>query len=305
MSKQQVVNELHKPARKNFKRRRVIMKGLDDLWQADLVEMGQHAKQNNGYKYLLTVIDTFSKYAWAVPIKNKTGDEVCTAMMKIFKDGRLPTNLQTDDGTEFFNTKFKKLMNKYNINHYSTFSSLKASIVERFNRTLKEKMWKQFSLNGSYNWLKIISKLINNYNGTRHRTIKTKPCDVTSDKEKTLLSTVYNNIKIADTPKYKVGDFVRISKYKSLFDKGYLPSWTTEIFKIKKIQITNPVTYLLEDFHSQPIQGGFYEYELQKVKYPDVYLVEKILKRNGDNIYVKWLGFSSEHNSWVNNKNIV
>ncbi|XP_044737078.1 uncharacterized protein LOC123299015 [Chrysoperla carnea] len=95
--KQQVVNELHKPARKNFKRRRVIIKGLDDLWQADLVEMGSYAKENNGYKYLLTVIDSFSKYARATPIKNKSSEAVCNAMIKIFQQGRIPKNLQTDD----------------------------------------------------------------------------------------------------------------------------------------------------------------------------------------------------------------
>lgn len=129
--KQQVVNELHKPARKNFKRRRVIIKGLDDLWQADLVEMGSYATENNEYKYLLTVIDSFSKYAWAMPIKNKSSEAVCNAMIKIFQhlSTRIPKNLQTDDGKEFFNKKFHSLMEEYGINHYSTFSIKKASIV--------------------------------------------------------------------------------------------------------------------------------------------------------------------------------
>ena len=150
MSKRQVIEELHKPARKNFKRRRVVIKGLDDLWQADLVEMGAYSSDNKNHCLLLTIIDTFSKYAWGIPIKNKIGAEVTAARQSVFNDGRIPKNLQTDDGKEFFNKSFQNLMNKYGVNHYSTYSVLKASIVERFNRTLKSMMWKEFSMNGTY-----------------------------------------------------------------------------------------------------------------------------------------------------------
>lgn len=304
MSKRQVVNELHKPARKNFKRRRVIIKGFDDLWQADLVEMGAYAELNKDFRYLLTVIDTFSKFAWAIPIKRKTGLEVTTAMQSIFNEGRSPQNLQTDDGKEFFNSAFQKLMKTYNINHYSTYSTLKASIVERWNRTLKTAMWKEFSMNGTYQWINILKKLVNDYNKRKHSTIKMRPCDVTSNEEKHLLSTVYNHIKIIDRGRYKVGDFVRISKHKHVFEKGYTPNWTTEIFKIRKIQNTHPITYLLEDYKGNPIQGGFYELEISGAKYPDFYLVEKILKKQGDKVFVKWLGFPSNHNSWINKKDV-
>ena len=110
--------------------------------------MGAYAAENKGYKFLLTVIDTFLKYAWVVPLKNKTALAVTNAMESIFK--RIPKNLQTDDGKEFFNTHFSKIMANHHINHYSTYSVLKASIVERFNRTLKSMMWKEFSASGSY-----------------------------------------------------------------------------------------------------------------------------------------------------------
>lgn len=306
MNRKQVVNELHKAARKNFSRRRVILKGLNDLLQADLVEMIPYAKENKNYKYLLTVIDAFSKYAWAIPIKQKTGTEVSQAINKIVKQlPSPPRNIQTDDGKEFFNIHFKRLMEKYNINHYSTFSGLKASIVERFNRTLKNKMWKEFSMQGNYKWLPILSNLLQKYNDTKHRTINMKPNQVNAKAEKRLLSSVYNKIKIFLPGKFKVGDFVRISKTRKTFDKGYTPNWTTEIFKIYKVRVTNPVTYLLKDYQNQPIQGGFYEFELQKSKYPDNYLIEKVLKRKGDQVYVKWLGFDNSHNSWINKKQII
>lgn len=179
MSRQQVVNELHKPARRNYVRRRVIMKGMNDLLQADLVEMIPYAQMNKNYKYLLTIIDTFSKFAWAIPIKTKSAPDVSAALDSVLKTLKYPPkNLQTDDGKEFFNARVKKLMAEYNINHYSTFSGLKASIVERFNRTLKNRMWKQFSMQGTYKWIDMVSGLVANYNNTKHRTIKMKPNQV-------------------------------------------------------------------------------------------------------------------------------
>lgn len=308
MSKRDVVEELHRPCRRNFKRRKVIIKGLDDLWQADLVEMGVYASENNGYRYLLTVIDTFSKYGWVVPLKNKTALAVANAMQSIFDKKRIPKNLQTDDGKEFFNnTHFPKLMAKHQINHYSTYSALKASIVERFNRTLKSIMWKEFSSRGAYKWIHLIKELLLDYNSRKHRTIKMRPLDVNKSNEQQLLSTVYERIKIKPVnTKFKYGDCVRISKYKHVFSKGYTPNWTTEIFKVKTIQPTSPVTYLLEDYQGNPIRGGFYEQELTLTKYPKLFLVEKILQqRRNNNIFVKWLGFNNEHNTWIKKSELI
>lgn len=275
MSKKQLVDELHKPARRNFKRRVVILEGINDLWQADLVEMGEYSSDNNGYRYLLTVIDAFSKYAWAYPIKTKTGFEVTKAIEQILLK-QSPANLQTDNGKEFYNVYFQNMMKKYNINHYSTYSSLKASIVERFNRTLKSKMWKLFSLNGNYKWIDKIQILVNNYNNTIHRTIKMKPKNVSILNEKKLLQTVYSKIKILPKAKFKIGEKVRISKYKHIFEKGYTPNWTTEVFTISQIKNTNPITYILNDYENKNIKGCFYEYELLKTSQPNIYLIQKI-----------------------------
>ncbi|XP_043481760.1 uncharacterized protein LOC122510885 [Leptopilina heterotoma] len=211
-----VVNELHTQARKNYPRRRVEMRDIDETWQADLVEMIPYSRINKG------------------------------------------------------------------------FNNMKASIVERFNRTLKRKMWMQFSLRGNYKWYDILPTLISNYNNTKHRTIGMKPKDVTSE----------------DTTKYKIGDKVRVSKYKNVFEKGYTPNWTTEIFTVDQVVSTQPVTYKLKDYQDQPISGGFYEEELLKVKYSDIYLVEKILKTRGNKVLVKWLGFDNSHNTWEDKANV-
>lgn len=306
--KEEIVNEIHKPARKHFKRRRVIVKGLNDLVQADLVEMIKYAKINKGYKYILVVINVFSKFVWCEPVKNKSGNEVVRAMDKILSQmNARPKNLQTDMGKEFYNKKFKELTDKWKINHYSSYTHLKASVVERVNRTLKNKMWRQFSLQGNYKWLDVLSDIVADYNNTNHRTIKMKPINVKKKDVKRLLQTVYSHLKTVDPrkQKFKVNDYVRISKYREAFSKGYTPNWSNEIFQIRKIHRSNPRTYLLEDQEGDEIQGGFYEHELQKVKYPDIYLVEKIIRRKGNKLYVKWLGLNKKHNSWILKNQIV
>ena len=299
--KKVVVNELHRPSRKNFLRRNVIQIGINDTLQIDLVEMIPYHTENKGYKYLLTAIDIFSKKAFARPLKNKTGAEVTKAMSSIIEEiGKPPKNIHSDQGKEFFNKDFERLMKKYKINFYNTFTHLKASICERFNRTLKTKMWKMFSLNGNYRWLKELPALIKSYNESFHRTIKMRPIDITKAHEHHLLSSVYKNVVTTPKHRYKVGDHVRISKYKGVFRKGYEPNWSTEIFLVDHIHSTYPVTYTLKDLEGTVISGDFYEPELQKVKYNDIYLVEKVVKRKGAKQLVKWLGFDDSHNSWIN-----
>lgn len=281
------------------------MGGIGDTYQIDLVEMIPHARINRNFKYILTIIDIFSKFAWAVPIKSKTAKDVTHAMNIVLSLGNVPKNIHSDMGKEFYNTTFQTLMHHHKINHYSTFSTMKAAIIERFNRTLKSKMWQQMHYNGSYIWIDILDNIISTYNHTNHRTIGMKPSEVDKRNEKILLQTVYMYKKEFPLKhKYNVGDFVRISKYKSTFQKGYEPQWTTEIFSVSKVQLTQPITYLLKDYKENEIKGAFYELELQKVKYPNYYLIEKVLRRSGNKLYVKWLGFDNSHNSWINSKNV-
>lgn len=309
MSKLDLVNELHHDARKTFVRRSTEMRGISDTLQADLVEMIPYASTNRNMKYILTVINIFSKKAFARPVKNKTGQEVTRAMQSILDTfDHSIKNLHVDMGKEFYNKTMKNMLRDRNINLYSTFSGKKAAMVERFNRTLKNKMWKTFSFRGSYKWIDILSELIADYNDTKHRTIKMKPNNVNIRNEQLLLNTVYNrkwDIMSKSKAKFNIGDQVRLSKYKHIFEKGYTPNWTTEIFKIKKVQYTNPITYILVDLDGHHIQGSVYEPELQLVKFPDLYLVEKIIKTRGNQLYVKWLGFNSQHNSWINKNDIL
>lgn len=312
MSKEIVVKEIHKQARKNFPRRHVVMKDIDDLWQADLIDMQSISRENSNFKYILAVIDVFSKYAWVYPLKQKNMEQTFKAFQHLFSKNRIPKNLQTDLGTEFYNKKLKTLFNHYNINHYSTYSTKKASVVERFIRTFKGIMYRYFSLKGNYVWFShdILSKLIEMYNGRMHRTIGLKPNQVNASHKEQILQKYKNNIRldkrfIQNKTILKFGDYVRISKYKGTFEKGYTPNWSTEIFKIIKIQNTDPVTYLLEDAKKNPILGSFYIQELQKTRHPDIYLVEKVIKKNGNKLFVKWLGLPSNENCWIDKSKVL
>ena len=300
--KEKLVEELHKPARKNYARRKVIVRDIDETWQADLVDLKMYSKTNRGYTFLLTVIDVVSKYAWALPLKKKTAVSLKNAFSKIFKEGRTPQNLQVDQGTEFYNKDVKSLLASKKIHMYSSYSNLKASIVERFNRTLKTEMWKKFTLNGNHKWVDLLDSLIFQYNNRKHRTIGMKPVDVNRKNLKTVLNRIrsqkYYKI-IKDKPKFKVDDVVRISKSKHVFDKGYTPNWSTEIFTITKVFPSEPHTYYLKDYKNEEIAGAFYEEELQKCRYTDVYLIEKIIKKHGNKLFVKWLGFDDSHNQWI------
>ena len=125
------------------------------------------------------------------------------------------------------------------------------------------------------------------------------PKDVTASNADQLKRIYQNRPNIISKPKFKVGDHVRVSKYKHAFEKGFTPNFTAESFVVDAVKPTKPITYRLKDYQGNPIQGGFYQEELTSVKYPDVYLIEKVMKRWGNRLFVKWLGFDSSHNSWT------
>ena len=295
-----MVEELHKPARRHYPRRKVDIRDYDDTWSADLIDMSAYAKVNKNHHFILTVIDNFSKYAWAIPTKTKSGRDVTAAMRTVLEQGRQPRRLHVDRGKEFYNSSFKNLMDEYGIHMYSTFSNLKSCLAERFNRSLGTLLFKEFSFRGTYKWIDILPDLVSIYNTRKHRTIGMRPADVTPANAHRLKK-IYQQRQRPPRkkPKFKVGDKVRASKHKHVFEKGFTPNFTPEISEIVAVKPTSLITYRLKDYQNEPIEGGFYEEELAPVKFPDVYLVEKVLKRRGNRLFVKWLGFDSSHNSWI------
>ena len=159
--KDRLAVELHKPVRRKFKKRRVVANEVDAIWSADLVDMQWSSRQNRSYKYLLNVIDVFSKYAWSIPIKDKTGKTISDTFQKLVKtSGRKPRKLWVDQGTEFYNRVFRGWLKDHGIEMYSVHNEGKAVVVERFNRTLKEWMWKYFSANNTHQYFDILDTLV-------------------------------------------------------------------------------------------------------------------------------------------------
>lgn len=164
----QLTYTLHKPVRKRFKRNPTIVNGIDDQWQADLVDVKEFARENKGYKYLITIIDIFTKYAFVFPTKTKTMSDVLAGFKEVFK-ARRPIKLQTDQGKEFDNKLFRDFLKTENILYYTTRNTeIKCAIVERFNRTLRSRMFRYFTKHGTRKYIDVLDNLVSAYNKTTH-----------------------------------------------------------------------------------------------------------------------------------------
>ena len=301
----QDVYTLHKPVRYKFPQRKVIVAGPNQQWQADLVDVSRLRRHNQANRFLLTCIDVFSKKAWVVPLKDKTGSSLLGAFQSI--DHPLPKTLQTDKGTEFTNKKFQHWLSKKGVRFFTSENDdIKASIVERFNRSLKSKLWRYFTHHNTLTYVDILDSVVDVYNRTPHRSIGMAPNDVTAGNKARVWLRLYADPPLYKEPSLQVGDTVRISKARRAFKKGYLPHWSEEIFNIVERKGTHPPTFVLGDYSNEILKGTFYPQELQKVtKTDDVYRVEKILKRTKNRIFVKWQGYPDKFNSWVNVKDLV
>ena len=299
--------EFNKPVINKFERKKVIVNHIDEIHSCDLVDMQKYSKMNKGYKYIFTNIDIFSKYLWAFPIKSKKISDIKPCFEKIFKE-RKPSYIWSDQESSFSSKEMLKFFENNNVKIYHTYSNLKAVVIERFNRSLCELMMKSFVKNNNTVWYNILPELSKIYNNRYHRTIKMKPIDVNKKNEKYIKNTIYNYDITNKKPKYKINDLVRISlKRRQLFDK---PStnikWSEELFKIYKINKSNVITYQLKDMNNEIIKGIFYEKELQLTKnISDEYIIKKILKTNKNKIYVKWRGYNSSFNSWIDKNSVT
>lgn len=299
---------LHRAARKRYPTRRYYVNDIDEQWQSDLADMVDVQRWNNGYRYILTVIDILSRYGWARPLKTKAGREVAAAFKSIFDaDGRIPIRIQTDQGKEFENRHVRELCSQHNIELFSVKSAYKCALVERWNRTVKSKLWKVFTAKNTRKWVDELQNVVYAYNHHVHRIIKRRPVDITRENAREVWNELYANRKTGILPKdVKVGDRVKISKVKSVFEKGYLPNWTEEEFFVDSINTKfHPTSFKLRDYNGDVIEGSFYRYEIQPViRDEETFLVEKIIRRqrrHGNQLwyFVKWLGYPASMNSWV------
>ena len=202
--------------------------------------------------FLLCAIDLYSKYAFFIPLKDKKGISIVNAFDKIIKQSkRKPNKIWVDQGSEFYNNKFKKWLSDNNIIMYSTYNEGKPVVAERFIRTLKNKLYKHMTATSKNVYYNVLDGIVNEYNNTKHSTIKMKPKDVGYNNKR-----VYIDEHNEKDSRFKVGDRVRISKFKNIFAKGYTPNWSRELFIVNKINDTVPYTYNLKNLNDEEIIGS-------------------------------------------------
>ena len=257
-------------------------------------------RYNKGTRFLLCVIDIFSKYAWVVPLKDKKGISIVKVFQIILKQSnRKPNKIWVDKGSEFYNASFKKWLQDNDIVMYSTHNEGKSVVAERSIRTLKSKICKYMNLISKNVYMDKLDDIVHEYDNTYHTAIKLKPIDV---KDNTYINT-NKEINNKD-PKFKFADPVRISKYKNIFAKGYTTNWFEEVFVIKKVKNTVSSTYVINDLNRKEITGTFYELELQKTNQEE-FRIEKVIRQKGDKLCVKWKGYDNPFNSWIDKKDLI
>ena len=235
-----LVEKLHKPVIKKFNKRKVYSQIKDNIWRVDLADMQSLSRKNKGIKYLLCAIDLYSKYAFVIPLKDKKGISIVNAFNKIIKQyNKKPNKIWVDQGGEFY--VFKKWLSGNDIIMYSTYNEGKSVVAERFIRTLKNKLYKHMTATGKNVYYDVLDDIVNEYNNTKHNAIKMKPKDVGDNKR------AYIDEHNEKDSRFKVGDSVRISKFKNIFAKGYTPNWSKEIFIVDKINDTVPYAYNIKD----------------------------------------------------------
>ena len=272
--KEQFYKEIYKNVKaKKFQRQHVTAYSNKDLFSADLVDVSKYARFNKGNHFLLTIIDVYSRYAWVVPVKNKSALNVLEAFKSM---NQIPKNLWVDEGKEFFNSSFKLFNIKNGINMYHTYSEIKGAFIERFNRTLKEKIEKYLDSNRTKVYIDELPAIVKKYNETKHSITKETPTDIYFG------NSIPDQYKVIEEKegRFKVGDYVRLNRSKSLFEKGYTYRFTKEVYKIKEIHCPPyPIMYTIEDTLGEEIIGRFYDNEMELTQVPNFKVFEKVIKQ--------------------------
>ena len=259
------------------------------------------SKYNKGIRFLLCVIDIFSKYAWVVLLKDKKGISIVKAFQIILKQSnRKPNKIWVDKGSEFYNAYFKKWLRDNDIVMYSTHNEGQSFVAERFITSLKSKIYKYITSISKNVYINILDDIVDEYNNTYHTTIKMKPIDV---KDNIYINTS-KEINNKD-PKFKVGDHARISKYKNIFAKGICLIGVKKYSLLKKLKtLFRGLFYVINDLNGEEIIETFYKKELQKTNQEE-FRIEKVIRLKGDKLYVKWKGYDNSFNSWIDKENLV
>ena len=253
-----------------FPTRRVIVKFPDELWMADTIDTGVYdAKLNKNYRYIILMIDCFSKVIYVSPMIKKDGPSSLAAIKKIFdKLDRLPVNLATDGGTEYHNKEVLSFLQMKGVNHYTmpTKTKYKAMMAERAIRTIKTRMEKFYYKSGKRVWYGHLDQIVSNYNHTPHRSIGMAPLDVNEDTQRKVFKRMYPYSKITVDCRIKKGDKVRKKIEKKDFEKGYSQKWSDEVYIVDSVHQSNTICfYKLKSLEEKILKGVYYFYQLNVV----------------------------------------
>ena len=263
---------MHRPSRKKFTRNKVVVDAMDELWDMDLIDMTYMSKYNDGYLFILAIVDIFSRYAWVVLIKSKKAVDVLRGLNLLFDSTvRRPITIRSDKGSEFVNKTVARFFEDNAILHSVTQNEVKANYVERWIKTLKGRLSRYFQDKNTFAYLKILPDIVNSYNHTYHRSIKRTPASVTEQNQLDLWQQMYvepyipkkkvvkKEKKKKNLFRYKVGDTVRISHLRNVFTTG-------EVFTITSRLMRNAISvYKVKVYAGEDIRGTFYQLELQRV----------------------------------------
>lgn len=313
----QDVYTLHRPSRRKFPRIHYNVTNIDDLWEADLIELRNLKRHNDGYSYLLVVIDVLSKYVWVEASRDKTSESVTSAFQRVLErsEGRAPIYLQTDKGKEFIGRPMQKFLGENGIRFRAARNpDIKAAVVERFNRTLKERMWRFFTRENTRRYVDVLQDIVRAYNHTRHSSTRMQPAIVSRENARIARENIAlrwrrdaNEKRGGGKAKYRVGDLVRISRTKAAFEKGYEARWSEEIFRIRRVlDWRKPLVYELSDLAGEVIDGIFYEAEIARVEKnlrEEEFIVDHVIRSKGrgnnKELLVSWRGYPSKFDSWI------
>lgn len=304
---------LTRGARRKFRRNRVIVKGVDSQWDSDLMDMQNVSKENDGVRYILVMIDIFSRKLWCQPLKDKTGKSVVKAMTAIFAEGRQPLTMRSDRGREYLNKDVQEYLKQLGVHHFTTNNEPKANYAERVIRTLRQKIFRYTMKKQNYRYVNVLQQLVNSYNRTVHSSLGVTPDSVNKGNEDEVRLNQYlrrkKRTKMKATKRrfrYKVDDTVRISHVRQVFDREITQKWSGEIFKIKSRLFRQDIpVYRLSDWEGEDVGGTFYQSELQGVRVDEntVFKIEKVLKKRTvagkKQALVRWLHWPKKYDSWL------
>ena len=311
---EQDVYTSHHPIIRRFARRQVIVRGMDDVWDVDLVDMSNLAEANDGVKFLGIFIDIFSRYLFVIPMKNKTNKETLNAVKQAMSDSRSqPETFRSDAGKEFTGKGVKEYLADREIYQQLAYNEHKANYAERVIRTLKGKIYKYLASQRTERYIDALDDLVQGYNDSYHSGIKAAPSSVNRQNQYKIWVQQYipkprsqsQQSRKHKAPKFEENNLVRISNYRSPFSRGFGQTFSEELFKIWQVFPGDPVTYALVDLEGEEVRGFFYEPELVRVRGKDdksKYSVEKILgervRKGKKEVLIKWKGYSKKFNSW-------